>query len=157
MPDDNARYVHVPGIPAPQGSKRHVGGGRMIESSKHVGPWRERVALAAYSACPQPILGALRVSLLFTLPRPKSHYRTGRNAHLLREAAPDYPTGKPDVDKLARAILDALTGIWWDDDSRVVSLDAVKVYGPDPSVSIFAVGAGTNGPTTVTNQEGDAE
>lgn len=143
MPDDDTRYVRVPGIPAPQGSKRHVGNGRMIESSKHVGPWRERVALAAYSACPQPILGALRVSLLFTMPRPKSHYRTGRNSHLLREAAPDYPTGKPDVDKLARAILDALTGVWWDDDSRVVSLGAVKVYGTSPSVSIHVLRCGS--------------
>ena len=143
MPEDTRRYVIVPGVPAPQGSKRHVGNGRMIESSKHVGPWRERVALAAYNECPRPIPGALRVSLLFTLPRPKSHYRTGRNSHLLRETAPDHPIGKPDVDKLARAILDALTGIWWDDDSRVVSLDAVKIYGTSPSVAIHVERCGS--------------
>src|ERR1700676_3259288 len=35
--------ITVRGIPAPQGSKRHVGGGRMIEMSKAVGPWREAV------------------------------------------------------------------------------------------------------------------
>jgi crossover junction endodeoxyribonuclease RusA len=35
--------IVVRGIPAPQGSKRHVGGGRMIESSRAVGPWREAV------------------------------------------------------------------------------------------------------------------
>ena len=30
--------------PAPQGSKRHVGGGRLIEASKRVKPWRQAVA-----------------------------------------------------------------------------------------------------------------
>ena len=109
----------------------------MIESSPHVGPWRERVALAAHNAEPAMLTGALSVTLEFYFPRPKSHYRTGRNAHLLRDAAPDYPTGKPDIDKLARAILDALTGIWWDDDSRVVSLEAVKIYVDPIGVAIY--------------------
>jgi hypothetical protein len=39
--------VDVYGLPAPQGSKRHVGGGRMIEASKKVGPWREAVVRAS--------------------------------------------------------------------------------------------------------------
>jgi len=39
----------VPGKPAPQGSKRHVGRGIMLESSREVGPWRERVALVAHN------------------------------------------------------------------------------------------------------------
>ena len=35
--------IKVSGEPAPQGSKRHVGGGRMIEASKKLPPWREAV------------------------------------------------------------------------------------------------------------------
>lgn len=40
----------VYGEPAPQGSKRHVGGGRMIESSAKVKPWRQDVVAAAREA-----------------------------------------------------------------------------------------------------------
>jgi Holliday junction resolvase RusA-like endonuclease len=38
-------------------------------------------------------------------------------------------TTKPDADKLARAILDSLTGVCWRDDAQVVDLRARKVYG----------------------------
>jgi crossover junction endodeoxyribonuclease RusA len=64
----------VPGKPAPQGSKRHVGRGIMVESSRDVGPWRERVALVAHNAMAGRDLldGAVAVRLEFTLPRPKS-------------------------------------------------------------------------------------
>jgi Holliday junction resolvase RusA-like endonuclease len=39
-----------------------------------------------------------------------------------------YPTTKPDLDKLARAVLDALTGVYYLDDAQVVSLDLQKAY-----------------------------
>lgn len=48
--DDDVVEFFVPGRPAPQGSKRHVGHGIMVESSRDLGPWRERVALAANPA-----------------------------------------------------------------------------------------------------------
>ena len=112
----------VRGHPAPQGSKRHVGNGRMVESSKHVAPWREAVrhtATISYALTnPEgPIDAPIVVDMVFTFARPKSHYRTGRNAHLLRDAAPTHPTGPPDLSKLARSTEDALTdaGVWRDD------------------------------------------
>lgn len=113
------------GLPAPQGSKKHLGGGVMVESSKHVKPWRQDVkyaALAVTMRIPgwQPLDGPLLVSMVFAFARPKGHYRTGRNSHLLRPAAPARPAGMPDLSKLARATEDALTGVAWVDDSRVV-------------------------------------
>jgi crossover junction endodeoxyribonuclease RusA len=125
--------ITVRGIPAPQGSKRHVGRGRMIEMSKAVGPWREavRANTERYMNGDEPIDGPLRVEIRFDLPRPRSHYRTGRNAHLLKDTAPDYPATRPDSDKLARAVLDGLTmGGLYADDSQVVDLVARKRYGP---------------------------
>ena len=50
----------VYGQPAPQGSKRHVGGGRMIESSKAVAPWREAVKWAAIEAMTQRVTTAIQ-------------------------------------------------------------------------------------------------
>ena len=43
----NEIFIPVIGMPAPQGSKRHVGNGIMIENSKRVKPWRQDVKEAA--------------------------------------------------------------------------------------------------------------
>lgn len=108
--------LFVPGVPAPQGSKRHVGRGIMVESSKEVGPWRERIALAAHQqGCPL-VGGAVELELDFVMPRPKSAPKS---------RTPD-AVKRPDIDKLARAVLDALTGVVLADDSQVVRLTVVK-------------------------------
>lgn len=129
--------ITVYGTPGPQGSKRHVGKGIMIESSKKVAPWREAVKHATMQARTGPPLdGPLIVRMVFTFARPQSHYRSGRNSHLLRDDAPLAPCGKPDVSKLARSTEDALTDIGaWKDDARVVEYERLaKVYcpGTDP-------------------------
>ncbi|MDT0472805.1 RusA family crossover junction endodeoxyribonuclease [Streptomyces sp. DSM 41014] len=120
--------MRVNGLPAPQGSKRHVGRGVMVESSKKVKPWREAVA-AETAKLTFEDTPFVRVSVWFFLPRPKSHYRTGRNAHLLKPAAPLYPGKYPDLDKLCRSTLDALRmGGAYRDDAQVVKLWAFKVF-----------------------------
>ena len=121
------------GQPAPQGSKRHVGKGVMVEASKHTKPWREAVKSAALEAFRnrQPMDGPLAVKIDFTFNRPRAHYRLGKNAHVLRDDAPFMPASKatPDIDKLVRACLDACTdaGVWHDD-SQVSALAARKLY-----------------------------
>lgn len=126
----SAARIEVRGIPAPQGSKRHVGNGRMVEMSKSVGPWREAVRAETARIMLKPIDGPVCAEIVFTFTRPRSHYRTGRNAHLLRDGAPGMPAGRPDIDKLARAVLDGLTmGGAWQDDSQVVALTLRKCYG----------------------------
>lgn len=51
------------------------------------------------------------------------------------------PTGKPDTDNIAKIACDSLNGIWWKDDSQVVTLIVHKFYGPEPElrVSVEAV------------------
>ncbi len=143
-----ALTIVVYGLPAPQGSKRHVGNGVMVESSKYVKPWREDVRAAAERLvacdCPEqcgalapgyPLDGPLLVSMVFTFARPRGHFRTGRNAHLLRDSAPARPYAKPDLSKLLRSTEDALTSAGaWRDDARVVEYQrAAKVWaGEDP-------------------------
>jgi len=131
----------VYGLPAPQGSKRHVGNGVMIESSKNVKPWRQDVKQAALDAIHEldgwtPLDGPLMASMVFTFARPKGHYRTGRNAHLLRDAAPARPHGMPDLSKILRSTEDALKGVVWADDARVVGYEQLGkwyagTYAPD--------------------------
>ncbi len=121
--------LRVMGTPAPQGSKRHLGRGVMVESSKAVGPWREAVVAEAKRGGDAGLMLAapVRVRVHFMLRRPKGHYRTGRNAHLLRDSAPRHPGGKPDLDKLLRSTLDGLVqaGVLADD-SIVVEVAAHK-------------------------------
>jgi len=111
--------------PAPQGSKRHVGGGRMVESSAKVRPWREAVRQEALAIglpiTAQPVF--LRLS--FTFARPKGH----RNAKgQLRPSAPVDHITRPDLDKLCRSTLDGLTGVLFCDDSQVAFMVASKAY-----------------------------
>lgn len=112
----------VPGIPAPQGSKRHVGRGILIESSKRLKPWREDVRQGALDAIEQHDWtppDAVAVGLTFWMPRPKNHPKTRRTIH----------SSRPDGDKLIRGVLDALTSAGAiRDDSNVVKVSAVKVY-----------------------------
>lgn len=120
--------IVVHGLPAPQGSKRHVGRGVMIESSKKVKPWRQDVKYAALEAVGDAwtlLDGPLAASMVFTFARGKGHYRTGRNAHLLRDSAPTRPAVTPDLSKILRSTEDALTGVVWKDDARVVEYTAL--------------------------------
>jgi crossover junction endodeoxyribonuclease RusA len=126
--------ITVAGIPAPQGSKRHVGGGRMVEQSRAVGPWREAVraetqravaALGSFATSP------VTVRIVFRLPRPKS-----------APASVRWPAKRPDLDKLCRAVLDGLVeGGAAADDSQVVGLFAQKTfasptYGPGCDIDV---------------------
>lgn len=117
---------YVPGVPVPQGSKRHVGGGRMIEANKRLPKWRLDVKNVAREArAGRQFTEAVSVFLDFDMPRPKTVKRIR-------------PHVRPDIDKLTRAILDALTlaGVLVDD-GQVVTLHAVKRYAPDePGVRV---------------------
>ncbi|MGW6535191.1 RusA family crossover junction endodeoxyribonuclease [Streptomyces sp. NPDC055051] len=120
--------IDVIGTPAPQGSKRHVGNGRMVESSKKVKPWRAAITAEALNHAFEP-WPYVAVFATFRLKRPKSHYRTGRYADQLKADAPTYPAKYPDVDKLCRSTLDGLkAGGAFGDDAQVVILGARKVY-----------------------------
>ncbi len=128
----------VAGVPAPQGSKVRTKWG-VREDNPATRPWRTAVAWEATAAMQgrEPLAGALELVVVFTFPRPKSHYRTGRHAGELKPDAPRYCVTKPDTDKLLRAIGDAVTGICVRDDSQFVEITARKLYGqPSATVAI---------------------
>lgn len=118
LPDDFwALDVFVPGRPAPQGSKRHVGNGVLVESSKAVAPWRTTVAWQVSQVWRSaPLAGPVAVELEFVMPRPTSTSK--------RRTPPAIK--KPDADKLIRAVLDALTKVVWSDDSVITEIRARK-------------------------------
>ncbi|MEZ5544244.1 MAG: RusA family crossover junction endodeoxyribonuclease [Lysobacteraceae bacterium] len=130
----SAIVITVYGQPAPQGSKRHVGNGVMVESSKKLRPWRQDVKAAAEvvrnALC--PLDGPVRVRMVFTLPKPLSAPKRRRT----------WPCRTPDLSKLARGTEDALTdaGIWRDD-ARVVEYERLaKVYPNEDPEALDAPG-----------------
>lgn len=109
----------VDGQPAPQGSKRHVGGGRMIEASKKVGPWREAVKEAVSLLSFTPYDHPISIDIKFYIARPKT----------VKRLLPSVP---PDLDKLVRGLFDALTiANVWMDDALAVDVCATKRYATE--------------------------
>jgi crossover junction endodeoxyribonuclease RusA len=119
--------LRVYGTPGPQGSKRHVGHGRLVESSKKVGPWREAVCSAAQVAGVAGLRldGPLWVYVEFLFLRPRKHY-TKKG---LRPDAPGWVVTTPDLDKCLRSTLDGLVqaGVIVDD-KLVASVRSHKRY-----------------------------
>lgn len=70
-----------------------------------------------------PFAGPLELKLWFVFPRPASRTRK-RNQHQRL-----WHASRPDCDNLAKAVLDALNGLAWVDDSQVARLNVEKVYG----------------------------
>ncbi len=120
----------VRGVPAPQGSKTaFVRGGKpvMIEASKNVKQWRTDVASVLQSEWMNDVLlGPMDIRLVFQFLRPPS----------VSEKKRPLPTVRPDIDKLARACLDAMTGIVFGDDAQVVQLWVKKEYAERSGVRI---------------------
>lgn len=125
----------VPGKPEPKGSTRIVPvRGRAVITSDNpkLKAWQHAIQWTARSLAAPPFTGAVAVLLVFYLARPASLSRLHR-----------HPARRPDVDKLARAVLDALTGELLHDDGQVVELYARKRFAPgDPGVVISVAAAG---------------
>lgn len=136
----------VPGTAQTAGSKSRVpiiqGGEvishRIVESGDRSAKaeWRADLRIAAQRAVEMdegewPYDGPLLVEMKFARKRPGGHFGTGRNAGVLKERAlAERPWNRPDALKLARAAEDALTGVLWTDDARIVEGRYSKWY-PD--------------------------
>jgi len=112
-------FFYVSGVPVPQGSMKSVGKGRMVHSNHAaLTAWRTAItqkAQATEVACiPKP--NPVAIDVVFHLPRPKTVKRT-------------HPTARIDLDKLVRAVGDALTGVAFEDDGQITTMTATKKYG----------------------------
>lgn len=129
-----------------QGSKIRTRWSMRDANGATLAPWRDNVRAAALEALrigPEDEQGMAErigfpfggdpviIDIRFTFARPTSHFGTGRNTDTVKASAPPFPSSHSigDIDKLARACLDALTDAGtWKDDSQVVSLLAHKVW-----------------------------
>jgi crossover junction endodeoxyribonuclease RusA len=131
--------ITVYGKPITQGSKIRTRWSMRDSNGDTLDPWRDNVrsmAIKVVEADTGFNTDPVNVNIYFTFPRPTAHFGTGRNKAFIKASAPPFPSSHAigDIDKLARACLDALTdaGIW-KDDSQVVLLTASKVWVGDHS------------------------
>jgi crossover junction endodeoxyribonuclease RusA len=102
----------------PQGSKIAAGNGRLRESSRNLPQWRYAVTAAA-AGLPPLIDGPVAMHIVFTVLRPARPKWSG-------------PATRPDLDKLARAVLDGITDAGlWADDGRVTEFARLAKVWPD--------------------------
>jgi Holliday junction resolvase RusA-like endonuclease len=153
--------LFVPGRAVPQGSKtalisKSTGRPIVVDKDTRLPAWRSKVTNAAIEkqaeylhtrpALILPIEGPVGIKVDFVMERPKNQYGSGANAQRVKSSSPHYPATMPDIDKLLRAILDALTDARvWKDDGQVVWTLASKHYadtwpeGPGVHITLGAM------------------
>lgn len=118
----------VPGSPEPQPRVRAYVRGRhaRVYDPGNADNWKRTVAIYAKpNRLKEPLLGPIEMELEFFLQRPKSHF----GSKGLKASAPLWPTSRPDVDNLAKAVMDALKDtVLYRDDAQIVSLLVQKRY-----------------------------
>lgn len=137
----------VYGEPIPQGTMsaaRDTPVRLYYTNAKKLYPWRDQIAEQAKSAGVEALEGPVEVQAFFYFPHPKDHYR-GKNVNnaLLakwKKAGVDYHTQKPDLDKLIRAVLDALKEYAFQDDAQVASIGGCTKVWSDKEPRIREAG-----------------
>lgn len=121
----------IPGDP--QGwARTRTNNGQHFTAPKTRG-YQNTVRWVAKAAGAKPIEGPVGVEII-------AHFRIPESATKARRAAmlhgDEYPTKKPDIDNVVKAILDALNSIAWKDDAQVVSLTVLKLWSDEPRVDV---------------------
>lgn len=129
----NAITFSVPGNPVPQPrAKVSTAGGfarAYVPKAHPVHAYRHAIQLAAIDAGLKPLAGTVQVVIDAVFARPKSHMRKSG----VRPDAPQLP--RPDVDNLAKAVLDAIGPILGDD-TQVSRLVVEKSFGTEARTTV---------------------
>ena len=127
----------IAGKPKPLKRHRVARNGRMYDPSskdkKDI--WLQ---IARYKPI-RPFAGSIRLSVRFTMPIPKSRYRTGKYKHLLKDKYKGIRqhTVKPDLDNLLKMICDVMNNGYYIDDSQICEIYAEKIYGENPNTAVI--------------------
>jgi len=92
-----------------------------------------------------PFDGPVFLELVALMPRPKSHYGTGKNADVLKPSAPEWHTSKPDADNILKMLKDCMNELFFVDDKQVCVSRVAKKYtdgSPRWDVCIYQIETG---------------
>jgi Holliday junction resolvase RusA-like endonuclease len=126
----------VPGEPIAQGRARFSMRSGFVRAydPKKSSQYKSYVARIAKETYPlEAIDGMVEVEFTYYMPIPKSFTKTKRNAAI---SGTIRPAVKPDIDNLAKATMDAITGICFEDDKQIVSCKLDKYYSAEPRTEV---------------------
>ena len=129
----------VPGAPVGKGRPRAArrGTGVVMFTPEKTAGYEALVAATASNAMraeAAPLFtGPLEAVLEMRIPIPASWSKAHKAAAL---AGIELPTSRPDIDNVAKAILDACNGVVFRDDAQVVMLVATKAFSDEPGVRV---------------------
>ncbi len=129
---------HIDGEPVPKGRPKfsQVGGFMRTYTPKKTTDYENTVRAAAQAAMGVTDLleTPVGVYLYIRLPIPQSYSKKRREACL---SGIEKPAKKPDIDNLAKSVLDGMNGVIWKDDAQIVSLHVTKVYSSGSGVDVL--------------------
>ncbi len=127
----------VLGEPKAQARHRHFKRGNFSGSYDPSKDAKESFASILQREAPEkPIEAPIMLELYFYMARPKNHFKSGKNSDMLKDSAPEYHTGRPDLDNLTKFVQDSLNKIYYRDDSLICVLSAKKIYSDRPRTEI---------------------
>jgi len=138
IPSGSIRIIHL-GEPKAQKRHRHFKGKGMSFTTTYDPSKTDKknfLTIVQDNAPDKPFDQPLHLHIAFYFSRPKSHFRTGKNSHIIKDTAPLWHTGRPDVDNLFKFCTDALTKVYWRDDSLICSTSITKKYDDNPRTEI---------------------
>ena len=119
----------VYGNPIPKARARTVrlkNGFTTTYTPKKTEQWEDMIRLQILKHRPEKLLdSAIALKAVFVLQRPKSIPKKRK-----------YPETKPDLDNLLKSLTDAMEGIIYTNDSRIVKKQVEKIYGDPPRVEV---------------------
>lgn len=129
----------VPGAPVGKGRPRAArrGAGVVMFTPEKTAGYEALAAATASNAMRvgdgQLLAGPLEAVLEMRIPIPASWSKAHKAAAL---AGIELPTSRPDIDNVAKAVLDACNGVVFRDDSQIVMLTATKAFSDEPGVRV---------------------
>jgi len=125
------------GEPKAQKRHRHVKMGNFVRQyDPSASDKTDFLSIVQSNAPKEPFAVPLAVAIRFYFTRPKSHFRTGKNSHVMKNTAPLWHTSRPDVDNMAKFLMDSLNKIYWKDDSYIADCWITKQYDDKPRTEI---------------------
>ena len=79
----------------------------------------------------------IKCILNFYCKRPKTHYKTGKFANILKDTSPKYNINNKDLDNMVKFVLDALNDKLYTDDSLIFEINCSKLYSENAEGYIY--------------------
>ena len=123
----------VPG--EPRGKARPINLGKNVVKDEKTAAYENKIALAAYAALGDQKMfeGAVAVRLVAYVQPPPSDPASKQQKMLAGQVL---FIKRPDIDNIAKAIMDGCQHVVFPNDNRVAELVAMKAYGSKPGVLV---------------------